>query len=167
MKTSGHFFVATALVVFALAACSDSDDTSVVPADASAADSTPAADASVADTSVADASVADTSVADTSVADAGPTAFGCDFAPDGGHTCTDYVYTNIPLGLFETAKTQCAALNATVLAACDHTGAVGGCTKTETKNTITTVTTTWQYTGTPTSVMALCATQAGYTYVAP
>ena len=105
-------------------------------------------------------------MADTSGADGGTTAFGCDLALDAGHTCTDYVYTNMPAGLFATAKSQCAVFGTTV-AACDKTGAVGGCTITEVKNGITTVTTTWQFTGTQSSVTALCATKPGYTFVLP
>jgi len=140
--------------------------------DASTGDAGPSVspDSSIPDTSVADTSVADTSVADTSIADAGPTAYGCDLVFDGGgHTCTDFVYTNIPKNLFETSKTQCIAIKATVLTACERTGAVGGCTKTETKNGITTVTTTWQYVGTVASVTASCARTAEgpWTFILP
>lgn len=127
-------------------------------------------DSSTPDTSVADTSVADTSIADTSVADAGPTAYGCDLVFDGGaHTCTDSVYTNIPKDIFETSKAQCTALKGTVLTACDRTGAVGGCTKTETKNGITTLTTTWMYAGTVDSVTAFCARAAEgpWTFILP
>ncbi len=164
MKTIG-WVVSALLVVCAHAACSSDSDTAAGGSDASTT-----SDASVANDSstASDASAAtDSAVAiDSSVPDAGPTAFGCDLALDAGHTCTDYVYTNMPAGLFATAKSQCAVFGTTV-AACDKTGAVGGCTMTEVKNGITTVTTTWQFTGTQSSVTALCATKPGYTFVLP
>ena len=163
MKTIG-WVVSALLVVCAHAACSSDSDTAAGGNDASTT-----SDASVANDSstASDASAAtDSAVAIDSVPDAGPTAFGCDLALDAGHTCTDYVYTNMPAGLFATAKSQCAVFGTTV-AACDKTGAVGGCTMTEVKNGITTVTTTWQFTGTQSSVTALCATKPGYTFVLP
>ena len=83
------------------------------------------------------------------------TSFACEngtSADQMRHACSDFVYTNIPTGLFETAKTQGTAIaTARVIARCDRTGAVGGCTNTTTTNGITTVTTTWQYSGTPAS----------------
>jgi hypothetical protein len=152
-----------------LVAVGCSDDASTAASGDAGPSSTP--DSSTADTSVADgSSVADTSIADTSVADAGPTSYGCNLVVDGGgHTCTDSVYTNIPKSLFETSKTQCTMLTGTVVTACDHTGAVGGCTKTEVKNGITAVTTTWQYAGTVSSVMAVCASAAEgpWTFILP
>lgn len=170
MKKSRWFLAYTFVAVAVVAACSSDSDTTAPPAT-----STP--DATVADTSTdtntdtgTDTSMdtsADTS-ADTSVVDAGPTSYGCDLVVDGGgHTCSDFVYTNIPMNLFETSKTQCTLIKGTLKAACDRTGAVGGCTMTELKNGITTVTTTWQYAGTVADVMALCATKPGYTFVTP
>jgi hypothetical protein len=106
-----RLFIACALVAVAVgAACSDK---------------TSAPDAGT------DASTLDASAVDTGV-EAGPTSYGCDLVVDGGgHTCTDFVYTNIPMNLFETSKTQCTLIKGTLKAACDHTGAVGGCTMTE------------------------------------
>lgn len=100
---------------------------------------------------------------------AADTEFACEFgssADQATHSCSDFVYTNMPPDLFETAKTQCAAF-ATVLDACDTTGATGGCTNTVTTNDITTVTTTWQYAGDAATVEALCAQLDDYTFVAP
>lgn len=129
---------------------------------AACSDKTTAPDAGTPDAGTLDASAADTGL------EAGPTSYGCDLVVDGGgHTCTDFVYTNIPMNLFETSKTQCTLIKGTLKAACDRTGAVGGCTMTEMKNGVTTVTTTWQYTGTVGDVMAICASKPGYTFVTP
>jgi hypothetical protein len=101
----------------------------------------------------------------------GKTSFGCEqgsAADPATHSCTDYIYTNLPEDIFETAKGGCTASGGTLIESCDTTGSVGGCRTGGANGEITQEITIWHYTGDEESETELCADLGDeYVYVAP
>lgn len=104
-------------------------------------------------------------------AESGKTFFGCEMGSSSDqttHSCLDYVYTNMPDSIFQTAKGGCTQSGGTLRTICDKTGSIGGCRMTTSGAGITTELTIWHYIGDVTSETAICSSLGEeYSYVAP
>ena len=89
----------------------------------------------------------------------GSMAFSCDQGSGGAHVCTDLVLTGADINQ---AKTDCAvAKGGTVGTECARTGALGGCKLAFTGYGGTGFTTTWNFSGTASTLMNQCTTLSG------
>jgi hypothetical protein len=86
----------------------------------------------------------------------------CDKQTGTSHACIDLAISgSVPSAYWDQLRSQCVQNGGTVVSACSHVGAVGGCSTTTVSGGFTEVLVTWAYAGDPAQLMAACAQNKG------